>query len=63
VRRENARDELVITVEGTGANALAERMKSRYGLTATVMVVESGTLPRSEGKARRVFDHRKDKPA
>jgi phenylacetate-CoA ligase len=63
VRRENARDELVITVEGTAANALAERMKSRYGLSATVTVVESGTLPRSEGKARRVFDHRKDQPA
>jgi len=63
VRRENARDELVITVEGTAANALAERMKSRYGLSATVTVVESGTLPRSEGKARRVFDHRKDRPA
>jgi phenylacetate-CoA ligase len=63
VRRENARDELAVTVEGTEANALAERMKSRYGLTATVTVVETGTLPRSEGKAKRVFDHRKDKPA
>ena len=63
VRRENARDELVITVEGTASDALAERMKSRYGLTATVTVVEAGTLARSEGKARRVFDHRKDKSA
>ena len=63
VHRENARDELAVTVEGTGANALAERMKSRYGLTVAVTVVETGTLPRSEGKAKRVFDHRKDKPA
>jgi phenylacetate-CoA ligase len=63
VRRENARDELAVTVEGTGTNALAERMKSRYGLTVTVTVVGTGTLPRSEGKAKRVFDHRKDKPA
>jgi phenylacetate-CoA ligase len=63
VHRENARDELAVTVEGTTPNALAERMKARYGLTVTVTVVETGTLPRSEGKAKRVFDHRKDKPA
>jgi phenylacetate-CoA ligase len=63
IRRENARDELTITVEGAGTNALAERMKSRYGLTAAVTVVETGTLPRSEGKAKRVYDHRKGRPA
>jgi phenylacetate-CoA ligase len=63
VHREDARDELVITVEGKEPNALAERMKSRYGLTAIVKVVEAGTLPRSEGKAKRVFDHRKDRPS
>jgi phenylacetate-coenzyme A ligase PaaK-like adenylate-forming protein len=34
-------------------------MKSRYGLSAVVVLVETGSLPRSEGKARRVFDHRK----
>ena len=60
VRRENARDELVITVEGEAAPTLGERMKSRYGLNATIAVVDAGTLPRSEGKAKRVFDHRKD---
>ena len=63
MHRENARDELAVTVEGTTPSALAERMKARYGLTVTVTVVEAGTLPRSEGKAKRVFDHRKDKPA
>ena len=60
VRRENARDELIITVEGEAAPTLGERMKSRYGLSATIEVVGVGTLPRSEGKAKRVFDHRKD---
>jgi phenylacetate-coenzyme A ligase PaaK-like adenylate-forming protein len=34
-------------------------MKSRYGLTAEIVIVEAGSLPRSEGKAKRVFDHRK----
>jgi phenylacetate-CoA ligase len=60
VRRENLRDELVVTVEGAGMHALGERMKSRYGLNATIVVVEQGSLPRSEGKAKRVFDHRKE---
>jgi phenylacetate-CoA ligase len=59
VRREGNLDTLVITVEGRSATHLGERMKSRYGLSATVVVVEPGTLPRSEGKAKRVFDHRK----
>ena len=59
VTRDGARDALTITVEGTGPCALAERMKSRYGLSAAVVLVEAGTLPRSEGKAKRVFDHRK----
>lgn len=60
VTREGARDALTITVEGDGMSALAERMKSRYGLSASVEIVAPGTLPRSEGKARRVFDHRKE---
>ncbi|HEY1629702.1 MAG TPA: hypothetical protein VGF56_00200 [Rhizomicrobium sp.] len=61
VRRDGARDELAITVEADDASAarLAERMKSRYGLSAVVSSAMAGTLPRSEGKARRVFDHRK----
>jgi phenylacetate-CoA ligase len=59
VTREGARDILAITVEGDGECALSERMKSRYGLSAAVTLVAPGTLPRSEGKAKRVFDHRK----
>ena len=72
VTREGARDVLTITVEGKADDAagalvpggppcaLSERMKSRYGLSAVVVLVEAGTLPRSDGKAKRVFDHRKD---
>jgi len=36
-------------------------MKSHYGMTASVVGVNSGALPRSEGKAKRVFDHRKER--
>ena len=35
-------------------------MKSKYGLTARYRDRGAGILPRSEGKAKRVFDHRKD---
>jgi phenylacetate-CoA ligase len=70
VHRRGARDELVITAElardcaetarqAAGAQ-LRERMKSRYGLSADIIIAESGTLARFEGKAKRVFDHRKD---
>jgi phenylacetate-CoA ligase len=70
VRRAGARDEIEITAEAkTGADDvarklacenLAHRMKSHYGITADVRTVVHGSLPRSEGKARRVFDHRKE---
>jgi phenylacetate-CoA ligase len=70
VHRRGARDELVITAEIAGdcgetarqaAGAqLRERIKSRYGLSTDIIIAEVGTLPRSEGKAKRVFDHRKD---
>jgi phenylacetate-CoA ligase len=69
VRRAGAKDQMEITVEakhGAEDDAcaivrenLAHRMKSHYGLTAEIRVVASHSLPRSEGKARRVFDHRK----
>jgi phenylacetate-CoA ligase len=71
VKHENARDVLIVTCEaaanrgtdmqlGSG-ESLSQRMKSRYGLSAVISVAESGSLPRSEGKAKRVFDHRGDK--
>ncbi|MBV8978228.1 MAG: AMP-binding protein [Alphaproteobacteria bacterium] len=59
VRREGTLDRLHITVEGREGHSLGHRMKSHYGLSASVEIVEPGTLPRSEGKAKRVFDHRK----
>jgi phenylacetate-CoA ligase len=35
-----------------------ERIKETIGLTVSVTVLSPGALPRSEGKARRVLDHR-----
>jgi len=69
VAREGAMDSLTITCEGMkdcdaqkARETLALRMKSHYGLTVTVMIVSEGSLPRFEGKARRVFDTRKTRP-
>jgi phenylacetate-CoA ligase len=71
VTRAGARDCLTVTCEalthdetihGHARESLAARMKSRYGLNADVIIVLPGTLARSEGKAKRVFDHRKEKP-
>jgi phenylacetate-CoA ligase len=69
VRRAGARDELEITVElKAGADEdtsqlscenLSHRIKSHYGITAQIRSVPRGKLPRSEGKAKRMFDHRK----
>ena len=51
-----------VAVHARARETLAVRMKSRYGLNADVVIVLPGTLARSEGKAKRVFDHRKEKP-
>jgi phenylacetate-CoA ligase len=69
VRRSSAMDELCVTVEtlvGVEADrraqvglGLARRIKDRLGVSANVVVAEIGTLARSEGKAARVFDHRR----
>jgi phenylacetate-CoA ligase len=69
VRRSGALDELTVTCEGaSGASTalrerarsqLREHLKSRYGISAEVVLVDAGSLPRFEGKARRVTDHRK----
>lgn len=69
VHRDGALDRLTIMVESSVADTtarsnacetLSRRMKSRYGLSAEVLLIASGELPRSEGKAKRVFDHRKE---
>lgn len=65
VQREHGRDELLIRVESATDDApddLPERVEiaARQGLDVrpTVEVVPPGTLPRSERKTQRVFDHR-----
>jgi phenylacetate-CoA ligase len=62
VRREGALDALRVTVESAAGKeigaVLSRRIKDRLGVTCEVILVAAGALPRSEGKARRVFDHR-----
>ncbi|HEY7298086.1 MAG TPA: phenylacetate--CoA ligase PaaK [Xanthobacteraceae bacterium] len=72
VRRDGPLDELDILVEARaecadGASAEARRaiarkaehlIKSFVGVTASVRVVEAGTIERSQGKAKRVIDRR-----
>jgi phenylacetate-CoA ligase len=71
VTRDGAMDLLTVTCEaadhheaahGRSRETLAIRMKSRYGLSVDIVIVLPGTLARSEGKAKRVFDHRRGKP-
>ncbi len=61
-RDANGRDSLTIRVEATGEPGLGEvlerRLRDRIGLRVDLDLLEPGTLPRSEGKTRRVFDHR-----
>ncbi|HJB55402.1 MAG TPA: phenylacetate--CoA ligase [Candidatus Olsenella avistercoris] len=59
------RDTMRIYVETDGtqdfldlADAVSDEVKRRIGFTPLVKVVELGVLPRSEKKARRVFDER-----
>ena len=59
------RDIIMITVEAEGRDAFAETgetikqlFKSRMNVTPRVAVIALNTLPRSEKKTRRVFDHR-----
>ena len=61
----NGKDILTLFVEANpGANKygleleLADRFKSKIGLTPVVKPVDIGELPRSEKKSTRVFDNR-----
>ena len=63
----NNRDIIMVTVEAEGRvdfNATAETIrqifKSRLNVTPKVAVISLNTLPRSEKKTRRVFDHREE---
>jgi phenylacetate-CoA ligase len=60
VDRPGHLDELTVQVEGAVEPAVVRRqLHDVLGLTARVEVVQSGTIPRSEGKALRVLDRRR----
>lgn len=61
------RDVILVTVEAEGrvnfertAATIWELFKSRMSVTPKITVVPIGTLPRTEKKAKRVFDHREN---
>ena len=66
-RPDGRRDRLVVRVEGEPApgagTLLAERLHQALGVRAEVEIVAYGSLPRTERKARRVFDTRSDEGA
>ena len=64
---EKNRDIILLTVEAEGrvnfdktGEIIKELFKSKISVTPKVTVVSVGTLPRSEKKTKRVFDHRED---
>ncbi|OLF16354.1 phenylacetate--CoA ligase family protein [Actinophytocola xanthii] len=61
-RQADGRDTLTVRVEAVDRPGLREelehRLRARTGLRIEVDLVAPGTLPRSERKTRRVFDHR-----
>ena len=55
------RDSITVRVEADDRSVTGElerRLRDRVGLRIGVEVVEPGSLPRSERKTQRVFDHR-----
>lgn len=63
--KQDALDVLTVNVEtkspappGEIADLLSARVKSFSGVTCTVKLHEPGTIPRSEGKAKRIVDSR-----
>ena len=63
----NNRDIIMVTVEAEGrvdftrtSDTIRNLFKSRMNVTPKVAVVSMNTLPRSEKKTQRVFDHRED---
>lgn len=61
------KDVILITAEAEGrvnfektGNLIREAFKSKMNVTPRVTVVPVGTLPRSEKKTKRVFDHREE---
>jgi phenylacetate-CoA ligase len=66
-RPDGGRDQVVVLVEGEGGagarTVLAERLREAMGVRVEVEIVSYGTLPRSEGKSRRVVDVRSPEDA
>ncbi len=66
-RPDGRRDRLVVRVEGDTTSdagaSLAERLHQALGVRTEVEIVGYGSLPRTERKARRVFDNRSDEDA
>ncbi len=74
VNKKGSMDEMLLEIESTVdgkakltfdrkaklTNELAEKLSIQLNLRFEVVAVPSGTLPRSEGKARRVFDRREN---
>ncbi len=64
--RPQRMDELTVRVEARpgevarddAARTVADQMKQRIGVTASVLVVDPGSLERSAGKLRRIYDLR-----
>ncbi|MBO4398875.1 MAG: phenylacetate--CoA ligase family protein, partial [Lachnospiraceae bacterium] len=61
------KDVILVTVEAEGrvnfertAATIRDLFKSRMSVTPKITVVPIGTLPRTEKKAKRVFDHREN---
>jgi phenylacetate-CoA ligase len=60
-RDAGGRDSLTVRVEAddrAAAGELERRLRDKIGLRIEVELVEPGSLPRSERKTQRVFDHR-----
>ena len=66
LRKKGNLDDVIISVEHNPAATVTEdcrkelghKIKMYVGISATIIISAPGTLPRSEGKAKRVFDHR-----
>ncbi len=69
-RREDGRDVMLVKVERTWENApdaeqrlveaITTEIRRQIMVRARVEIVEHGTLPRTERKSKRVFDHRNE---
>jgi len=69
LERDDRLDKMIVKVEGStdvnddtvlqnAADELASKIKSSIGVTAQVLAGNTGSVPRSQGKAVRVVDNR-----